>query len=108
MNATWDDIEAAVKERDGTERFREAGHRIYYMPSPTGGTFSVEVALNPRWCSVAIDRWRTTDRDQDRSAPWFEANVWPHVMEACRLRRGKSNVLPSGPCYAEARPSPRD
>lgn len=107
MTATWADVEAAIKERDGRERFREARHRIYYVPSPTGGTFSVEVTLRPRWCSLAVDRWRTTDRVEESATVWFEANVWPHVREACGLS-GRSGVLPTGGgSYASAHPIER-
>jgi len=69
--------------------------RSWRIPSSTGGTFLVEVTLRPRWCTITVDRWHTTDRDPTRAEPWLKAHVWPHVQEAASRRRG-CGYLPTG------------
>jgi hypothetical protein len=76
------------------------------VPSPTGGTFSVEVNLQPRWCGLAIDRWRTTDRAEEPSRAWFKENVWPAVMN-CGKRTGYGHMPSGGGAYAGAYPIDR-
>jgi hypothetical protein len=80
---------------------RAGGDRIWHVPHPSGGTFAVEITLRPRWCSLAVDRWRTTDRPEE-ARQWFEANVWPAVAP------NRAGVLPSGnPTYSSAHPIAR-
>jgi hypothetical protein len=106
---TWDTVTALIEGRGGKRRFRNGPHRGWDVPSPTGGTFSVEVTLRPRWCSVAIDRIRTTDRREDVAKPWLEEHIWPYVNDALlrRKRVGGYGILPSGHTYAGATPIDR-
>lgn len=107
---TWAEIEALVAERwSGRRRYREGTRRGYDIPSPTGGTFLLEVALRPRWCAVTVDRWRTTDRALEPSDEWFRRHAWPLVQKATVRTRAGSGCLPSGGgCYTQAYPLARD
>lgn len=94
---TWAEIEALITDRwSGRRRYRSGSSRGYDVPSPTGGTLLVIVALRPRWCSLTVDRWRTTDRALKPSKTWFETNVWPRVRTACEKKRTGSGWMPSG------------
>src|ERR1700730_4241676 len=105
---TWGQIEAVIDEHGGTCSRRYGGRREYRVPSPTGGTFLVEVDLRPRWCSLTIDRWRTTHRDETLARPWLEANVWPVVTRASEVRRRSWGTLPAGgPTISTATPIAR-
>jgi hypothetical protein len=105
---TWAEIEPVLREYRGARVWSEASSRCWYVPSPTGGTFSCEVALRTRWCTIRIDRWRTTDRMPLASA-WMEAHLWPYVDAALerRGRRSDTGFLPSGRVYAVATPVDR-
>lgn len=98
MTTSWTDVESLISERwAGRRRGRSGSSRFYRVPSPTGGEFLVEVTLRPRWCALAVDRWRTTDRTDEPSSSWFESHVWPVVRQATAARgNGRSGFLPSG------------
>lgn len=107
---TWTEIEQLVTDRwHGHRRYQDAPHRRGYdIPSPTGGTFLIEVTLRPRWCALAIDRWRTTDRSDQPSGAWLAEHVWPVVEAACAKNRRHYGVLPTGGgCYSSAHPIER-
>lgn len=104
---SWDQIETVISERAGTRTRRWGSHREYRVPSPTGGTFLVEINLNPRWCSLTIDRWRTTHRDEARARPWLKANVWPAVSRATEVRRTWGTMPGGGPTTSTATPIDR-
>ena len=107
MTVTWQDIAAITEARGGKPGWRSGSTRCWYIPSPTGGTFTAEVTLCPRWCSAGIDRWRTTDRDESRSEPWFKQHVWPLVDAALLVKRGGWGTLPSGHTMSSASPLER-
>lgn len=94
---SWKTIEDTVRERWGGEpAHRNTRERGYLIPSPTGGHMTLEVTLRPRWCSLAVDRWRTTDRLEAPSKAWFEANVWPAVHKALKEKKTGAGFLPGG------------
>jgi hypothetical protein len=110
MMTTWAAIETMLTERFGaTRRWRNGSSRAWLVPMPTRGRLTVEVTLRPRWCSLAIDRWHTTDRDPLVAEPWLEEHVWPAVEAACkdRGRHGGYGTLPSGQTFASAHPIDR-
>lgn len=107
MTATWQDITAIISQHDGEPTFRSGSYRGWRIPSPTGGTLLAEVTLRPRWCYIAVDRWRTTDRDEARSGPWFEEHIWPHVDQALKASRGRWGTLPCGHTFSSADPLER-
>lgn len=103
----WQAVKALLDGLGGKAAGRNGSTRYWRVPSPTSGTFTVEVTLRPRWCSIAIDRWRTTDRRREPSEAWFKTHIWPHVHEAVKTRRGYG-VLPSGGgTFASATPIDR-
>jgi hypothetical protein len=102
----WPTIRTLLESFGGQRGWRNGSCRAWYVPSPTGGTFTVEVTLRPRWCSLAIDRWRTTDRDLERAEPWFTEHVWPLVQAAIGVRHGWGS-LPGGKTFAAATPVER-
>jgi hypothetical protein len=106
---TWADVDSLMTERWSAWRTGRFGAmRSYRVPSPAGGTMLVEVTLRPRWCSIAVDRWRTTDRDEALARPWLEANVWPIVCRSHDAKKTGSGVLPSGnPTITSAYPVDR-
>jgi hypothetical protein len=104
---TWQDVVAVAEARGGKRAWCDGRTRCWHIPSPTGGTFTAEVTLRPRWCDIAIDRIRTTDRDQARAEPWFEEHIWPHVSESVRARGTGSGLLPAGRTFACATPVER-
>ena len=108
MTVTWQDITAIIETRGGKPGFRNGTYRGWRIPSPAGGTLLVEVLLRPRWCSIAIDRWRTTDRDETKSEPWFREHIWPHVDRALQAKRGSWGTLPCGHTFSSAGPLERD
>jgi hypothetical protein len=89
------DIDKLLKKRFGAQPENKKGtERRWRIDSPTGGYFTVEVTLKPRWCSIAVDRWNTTDRAKEPADTWFRGNVWPHI---------KWGSLPGGGgCYTSA------
>lgn len=94
---SWEVIEETVKQRWGGERkHRNAQERGYSIPSPTGGHLTLEVTLRPRWCSLAVDRWRTTDRHEESSRAWFEEHAWPIVQKAYKEKNTGYGALPGG------------
>jgi hypothetical protein len=107
MTVTWQDIAAITETRDGKRAWRDGRTRAWHIPSPTGGTLQAEVTLRPRWCDIAVDRIRTTDRDQVRAGPWFEQHIWPYVHRALRARKTGSGLLPAGRTFACATPVER-
>lgn len=107
MTVTWQDIDAIIGAHGGSPGSRGGYLRSWRIPSPTGGTLLVEVTLRPRWCSIAIDRWRTTDRDETRSQPWFEEHIWPHVDQALQAKRTGWGTMPSGHTFSSAGPLER-
>jgi len=112
MTVTWQDITAITEARGGTRAWQDGSTRAWYFPSPTGGTFSAEVTLCPRWCSVAVDRIRTTDRDEARSQRWFEQHAWPLVDRALKARhktrpRDRGFLPSGGGAFASASPLDR-
>ena len=108
MTVTWQDITAIIEARGGVPGFRNGTYRGWRIPSPGGGTILAEVLLRPRWCSIAIDRWRTTDRDETKSEPWFREHIWPHVDQALQAKRGSWGTLPCGHTFSSAGPLERD
>lgn len=38
------------------------------VPHPRGGYLVVEIGLRPRWCSIGVDPWHTTDRREQVGA----------------------------------------
>jgi hypothetical protein len=108
VTITWQDIAAIVSARKAVPGWRYGSRRGWYIPSPTGGSFSAEVTLRPRWCEIVVDRWRTTDRDERRSGPWFEQHIWPAVDAALLAKRGGWGMLPAGHTLASASPLHRD
>lgn len=111
MTVTWQTIEATLTDRFAARRrWRHGNNRGWSVPTPlyTAGYLTVEVTLRPRWCSLAVDRWHTSNRDPDIARPWLEANVWPYVHEACNRRRSGYGTLPSGgPTFSSAHPIDR-
>ena len=107
MSVTWQDIAAIIEARSGKRASVGGAMRGWRVPSPTGGTFAVEVTLRPRWCIIAVDRWRTTDRDETRSGPWFEEHIWPHVHQALKASRKGWGLLPAGHTMSSASPLDR-
>ncbi|MEU6725560.1 hypothetical protein ABZ917_17780 [Nonomuraea wenchangensis] len=105
----WTAIEGTVKQRwNGERTYRNGSQRGFGIPSPTGGHFVLEVTLRPRWCSLAVDRWRTTDRRMEPSQAWFEEHAWPVVRKAFKARRVGAGFLPSGGgAFASASPIER-
>ncbi len=107
-SVTWATIEALIADRwNGQRTIRSGSTRYYRVPAPTGGTFGVEVTLRRRWCSLTVDRWRTTDRDTGKAQPWFKEHIWPYVYRACRARRTGYGILPNGSTIATAYPIDR-
>lgn len=108
---TWPDIAAVIELRGGCRiPLSHRGYRrAWHVPSPTGGRLQVNVTLNPRWCTIGVDRIFTTVRDASRADPWFEANIWPHVKQAMRARPARyTGSLPEGAsAFAYARPLER-
>jgi hypothetical protein len=98
---SWEDVADVLAKRGGTPIYRYGNRRSWRIPSPTGGSFEVEVTLRPRWCAVAVDRWPTTGRIARFPAAWFEANAWPLVRRALDAKGNRSlGFLPvgTGPC----------
>lgn len=106
---TWETIENTVKRRwNGTRKHRNGTERGFSVPSPTGGHLTLEVTLRPRWCALAVDRWRTTNRREEPSQAWFEKHAWPLVHKAHKARRVGAGFLPSGGgAFASAHPLER-
>ncbi|WP_432836156.1 hypothetical protein [Dactylosporangium sp. CA-092794] len=106
---TWTAIEDMIRDRwGGWPDGREGNTRSYRVLSPTGGTLLVKVTLGRRWCSLAVDRWRTTDRRTEPSEAWFRQHVWPLVEAASQVRRRGWSILPTGGGdYASASPLDR-
>ncbi|MEZ5116167.1 MAG: hypothetical protein R2737_07855 [Candidatus Nanopelagicales bacterium] len=105
---TWADLEAAITAATGQPpEHRTLGRsswREYRVPHPSGGSFSVEVTLRPRYSAVAVDRWWTTSRPPEADA-WFEATLWPLVRTATEARSGdRCGWLPAGDVFAFADP----
>lgn len=93
---TWKTIEDTITDRwNGRLSYQSGSRRNYAIPSPTGGHLTLEITLRPRWCSLTVDRWATTDRCQEPSDSWLKEHVWPVVKEAVRQRAG-GGFLPSG------------
>lgn len=112
MTVTWKDIETTLTERFGaTRRWRRGNARGWNVPMNAAGSrpgyLTVEVTLRPRWCSLTIDRWHTTDRDPDVASPWLERHVWPAVDAALETSRYRVGIFPAGPTYANASPVDR-
>jgi hypothetical protein len=110
MTTTWADIETTLTDLFGaSRRWRNGTSRAWWVPMPTTGRLTVKVTLRPRWCSLAIDRWHTTDRDPEIAHPWLAEHVWPAVDSAlqARSKRGGYGVLPSGQTFASAHPIDR-
>lgn len=107
MTVTWRDVDAIIEALNGEPGFRNGSTRGWRIPSPTGGTLLVEVDLQPRWCSITVDRWRTTDRDEAKSGPWFERHVWPHVDRALQVKRRGWGTMPCGREFSSASPVER-
>lgn len=106
--ATWAAITALIERHGGRCTDRNGTTRYFRVPSPTGGTFLVEVTLRPRWCTVTIDRWRTTDLDERRAAAWLREHVWPQVIRAQHDQGARYAWLPNGgPTINTARPIDR-
>ncbi|WP_433364227.1 hypothetical protein [Streptosporangium sp. CA-115845] len=104
-HVSWEVIEETVKQRWGGERkHRNARERGYSIPSPTGGHMTLEVKLRPRWCSLAVDRWRTTDRQEEPSRAWFEEHAWPVVQKAVREKAGAGHLPGGGGSFSSASP----
>jgi hypothetical protein len=72
------------------------------VPQSTGGTFRVEVTLRPRWCSLGVDRWHTSNRDQLLAGPWFKEHIWPFIERAGHWRRAALFLPNGGPTYTGA------
>jgi len=108
---TWPALDATLRAQFNARLRQRAGrYRAWFVPMPwaAGGTLTVEVTLRVRWCAIAVDRIRTTNRPAEARA-WFEAHVWPVVRAACRARGGRGfGFLPGGPIFAQASPVPRD
>ena len=105
---TWTELEQMVRERwGGRRRSRSGVFRSYMIPSPDGGWLTLEIALRPRWCSLGVDRWHTSDRVKDPSQRWFEENIWPAVRRACEQKRGWGCLPGGGGAYAGAWPIDR-
>jgi hypothetical protein len=103
MTTTWDEITAALEARGGVLRYRSRNERAWRVPHPSGGTFQVEVTLRPRWCSLGVDRWHTSNREQAVAGPWFEEHIWPIINRAVKEYKGGWCTLPSGgPSYSGA------
>jgi hypothetical protein len=107
---TWADLETMMADRyGGRYRWRNGSNRAWWVPCTYGGHLTVEVTLRRRWCSLAIDRWHTTDRDPAVSKPWLEAHIWPKVQAALARRKPRGwGVLPAGATFAAARPVDRE
>ncbi|WP_326646613.1 hypothetical protein OG884_18480 [Streptosporangium sp. NBC_01755] len=96
-HVSWEAIEETVRQRwGGSLRYRNSRERFYGIPSPAGGHMTLEVTLRPRWCSLAVDRWRTTDRHEEPSQAWFEEHAWPVVQKAYKEKRTGYGALPGG------------
>lgn len=94
---TWKTIEETITSRwNGRISYRSRSRRHYEVPSPTGGHLTVEVTLKPRWCALALDRWRTTDREPEVAKEWLEEHVWPIVTRAHDRKKTGSGFLPGG------------
>lgn len=94
---TWAEIDDLAQQRwAGQPGGRRGSERWWKVPSPTGGYLRLEVTLRRRWCSLAVDRWPTTDRTEEPSTTWFQENVWPAVQSATAERRTGYGLLPSG------------
>lgn len=110
---TWSSIQELLADRYGAcRRWRNGNNWGWWVPTPCGGHLTVEVTLRRRWCSIAVDRWHTTDRDKVLAEPWFKEHIWPYVKAACESRRtrqrGGYGVLPSGgPTWTSAHPIDR-
>lgn len=84
MPFDWSAVNDLMKRFEAEGINAGSRKRLWHVPSPTGGVLTVEVLLRPRWCSITVDRWYTTPRDTERSAPWFAQVIRPHVEEAFR------------------------
>ena len=104
----WEDIAAVLEARGRQLCSRDGSLRCWAVPSPTGGTFRVEVTLRPRWCSAAIDRWNTTDRAREPSRAWHQAHTWPVVRQAITQHGGHGDLPSGGRTFDCARPLPRE
>ena len=96
MTATTDTRDALDRivcdELGGTaDTKRRNAKRVTYKIPASRGHLWVHVTLRPRWCSVDVDRWHTTDRNANLSRPWFEATVWPRLLAYRR-----SGTMPTG------------
>lgn len=105
-HVTWAAVSDLLRDRyRARPRGRYGNDRHWTVPVRDRETLTVEVTLRPRWCSLAVDRWNTTDRDPDIARPWLEANIWPAVRAASRARPGTwAGFLPGGLVYASADP----
>jgi hypothetical protein len=105
----WRAIDTLMRDRwTGRPAWRYGRTRAWYVPSPTGGTMTVEITLRPRWCSISIDRWRTTDRAEAVSRTWLQTHAWPLVEAALKANRTGYGVLPTGGAtFASAHPIDR-
>lgn len=110
MTTTWHDLAALVDRHGGRPCARHGNTRHWRVPHPSGGWLTLEITLRPRWCSIAVDRWHTADRDRAVAEPWFREHVWPLVDSACRARRACGyGVLPTGGAtFTSAHPIDRD
>lgn len=105
---TWGHVDELLTGYRARLCERHRSHRAWRVPARTGGTFRVEVSLRPRWCSIAVDRWHTTDRPAESEA-WFREHVWPAVEAAHQVRRSGAGFLPSGGgAFTRAEPLARD
>jgi len=91
----WRAVAELLEGLGGQAAIRRGRRRTWHVPSPTGGSFAVEVTLRPHWCTIAVDRYRTTDRSP-AAREWFEEHVWPHVRAGCVARRTGYGCLPTG------------
>jgi hypothetical protein len=104
----WGAVEELLEGLGGRPAAVRSGRaRIWHVPSPTGGSFAVEVTLARRWCVVAVDRYRTTDRVDEPADAWFQEHVWPHVRTACTASNRAGFLPTGGGAWASASPLDR-
>lgn len=72
MRATLD---APLAPYGASRHHRYGSTRAWRVPH-RNGYLVVEIGLRPRWSSIGVDRWHTTDRDPTITRAWFTEHVW--------------------------------